>query len=89
MGEYPIGNCPSCGGKRIWIDRSFNPYPKWAYIHKKGCLAGKRWSEEEQVKETGEFGACPVHGLEPALECRTCIELADRDDWLPNDWDAL
>jgi len=79
---FPIGTCPECGGKRIWVDRSFNPYPRWAYIHKRGCVAGKHYPDREQERHHAESGSCPVHGVTPALECPACFELADRDDWM-------
>jgi hypothetical protein len=80
---FPIGSCPECGGERIWIDRSFNPYPRWKYIHRRGCPAGKFWSERAQDETAATFGSCPVHGIDHVLDCRTCSELADRDDWIP------
>jgi hypothetical protein len=83
MAEFPIGTCPSCGGKRVWIDRSFNRYPKWVYIHERGCPAGKRYPDDEQERHHAESGSCPVHGIDRVLDCRTCAELADRDDWMP------
>lgn len=78
---FPIGACPSCGGKRIWIDRSFNPWPRWSYVHNKGCPAGKHYSPQDQDRDAVRSGVCPVHGLEPEFECRTCIAIADADYW--------
>lgn len=80
---YPVDRCPSCGGKRVWLSREFNPYPRWTYRHEKGCPASRYFSQPEQDKVAAAFGSCPVHGLEPELECRGCAELADADRWTP------
>jgi hypothetical protein len=74
--------CPSCGGKSIWISREFRPYPRWTYAHKRGCPAGKFYPQPEQDKVGAAFGACPIHGTEPALTCQPCCDIADTDTWV-------
>jgi hypothetical protein len=76
---YPIGTCPECGAERIWLSREFNPYPRWTYRHKAGCVAGKFFPESEQERQHTESGSCFVHGFSPALDCPGCIEVADYD----------
>jgi hypothetical protein len=80
---FPIGTCPECGGKRTWLSREFNPYPRWTYRHKSGCVAGRFHSEKAQEEEAAAFGACPVHGVSPAMDCEACYALADADEWIP------
>ncbi len=78
---FPVNSCPKCGGRRIWIDQSFNPYPVWRYAHKAGCIAGKFYSDRQQDQEAKEFGVCAAHGFKPAADCPTCGEIADADYW--------
>jgi hypothetical protein len=77
--SYPVGTCPSCGGKRVWLSREFRPVPRWTYRHEKGCPAGKFFSDAEQDRNHADSGSCPIHGFSPAVDCPGCIEAADYD----------
>jgi hypothetical protein len=72
--------CPTCGGH-------FN-YRTSLYEHWNDCAApvqpaSRYYSDREQDKVAATFGACPVHGLEPALDCQGCAANADADYWTP------
>jgi hypothetical protein len=72
--------CPTCGGH-------FN-YRTGLFEHWNDCAnptqpTRRYYSESEQDKVGAAFGACPIHGTEPASECEACLALADTDYWTP------